>query len=441
MTPFLKKVLANTSWLVSEKVISMSANLLVSLALARSLGPEGFGSLSYLLALVALVAPLAALGLNAIITRELVNDPESRDKIIASATIFRLCGALTGTLVCILLAVNGWWLSSDIARYGLMLLAIANLFYAFNVLEYWFQAQVAARQVARMRLSVIVLFAVIKLIAVASNVSLLGIIAIFAAETIVLGIGFIAIYSLHAAPIRISKFDFSYGLGLLKQSYWLILSGVAAVIYLKVDQVMLENMVGTEAVGIYAVAARLSEVWYFFADAVVITLFPALLALKKKQMVEAYQLKLQQICDVLFVLALIIAILVTLVAKPAILILFGQDYLQSIFILQLHIWAGLFIFMRALVSKWLLSEHLLAFSLVSHGLGAVINVAANFVLIPIYGVEGAAIATIFSYFVASYIAFWISPKTRGIARIMSRSLLLPFTLGYRYWPKQTREIS
>ncbi|GIU01844.1 flippase [Shewanella algidipiscicola] len=441
MTPFIKKALANTSWLVSEKVISMSANLLVSLALARSLGPEGFGSLSYLIALVALVAPLAALGLNAIITRELVNDPDNRDKIIASATFFRLIGALTGTLVCVLLAVNGWGVSSDVASHGLILLAIANIFYAFNVLEFWFQAQVAARQVVRMRLSVILIFASLKLVAVAMSASLLTIVAIFAAETLVLGIGFVVIYSFYASPIRVSSVDFSYGLGLLKQSYWLILSGIAAVIYLKVDQVMLENMVGTEAVGIYAVAARLSEVWYFFADAVVITLFPALLALKKKQLFDAYQVKLQQISDLLFVCAFIIAIAVSLVAKPAIVILFGQEYLQSAFILQLHIWAGLFIFMRALVSKWLLSEHLLAFSLLSHGLGAVINVIANLMLIPLYGAKGAAIATVFSYFIASYIAFWISPKTRDIARIMSRSLLLPFTLGHRYWPKQTNEIS
>ncbi|WP_144213710.1 flippase [Shewanella donghaensis] len=434
MSPWVKKIVANTSWMLSEKVISMSANLLVSLALARSLGPEGFGQLSYLLALVALVAPLAALGLNAIVTRELINTPDKESEIIATATAFRFMGAFCGMVICASLAYFEIGVEGTTAKVGLVLLACANLFYAFNVLEFWFQAKVAAKKVARMRMGVIVSFALIKLIAVVYSASLLSIVLIFALEVVALGVGFIGIYYYYSSPIRFRYFNFSYGQSLLKQSYWLILSGIAAVVYLKVDQVMLEHFIGSAAVGEYAVAARLSEVWYFFADAVVISLFPALLSARKQGKAQFYKQKLQQISDLLLVTALILAILISFIAEPVVTILFGEQYLGSVVILQLHIWAGLFIFMRALVSKWLLSEHLLQFSLLSHGLGAVINVLLNFWLIPLYGGKGAAIATVFSYFIASYVAFLISPKTREIAMVMSRSLCLPFTLGYRYWP-------
>ncbi len=416
----------------------MSANLLVSLALARTLGPEGYGQLSYLLAVVALIAPLAALGLNAIVTREIVNDPDSEQKIIASATVFRLVGAFVGTFLCWGLAYFSVGLDSLPAQLGLAFLAFANLFYAFNVLEYWFQAKVAAKKVARMRMCVISAFALMKLFAVYFQASFIVIVAIFAAEVICLGIGFIIIYRYYASPLKLWLFDFSYGLSLIKQSYWLIFSGIAAVIYLKVDQVMLEHYVGSAAVGEYAVAARLSEVWYFFADAVVISLFPALLLAKKKADLTNYKKKLQSISDLLFVCALLLALVVYWLAESVIEVLFGEAYLGSVVILQLHIWAGLFVFMRALVSKWLLSENLLKFSLVSHGLGAVINVLLNMWLIPIYGGVGAAFATVISYFVASYLAFLISPKTRDIAKVMSLSLSLPFTLGFRYWPKRVK---
>jgi PST family polysaccharide transporter len=89
--------------------------------------------------------------------------------------------------------------------------------------------------------------------------------------------------------------------------------------------------------------------------------------------------------------------------------------------------------MRALVSKWLIAEHLLKFSLISHGLGAVINITANYLLIPSFGGVGAAYATVLSYAVASYLTFWLHPSTIPIAKIMSRSLILPLTLGKRYW--------
>jgi len=102
-------------------------------------------------------------------------------------------------------------------------------------------------------------------------------------------------------------------------------------------------------------------------------------------------------------------------------------------LLSIHIWAGLFVFMRALVSKWLIAEHLLKFSLLSHGLGALVNIVGNYLLIPSFGGLGAAYATVLSYAIASYVTFWLHPITFPIAKIMTRSLLLPFTLGKRYW--------
>lgn len=434
MNIYLKKALANTSWLASEKVIAMLVNLVVSMALARSLGPEGFGTLNYLLAIIAIIKPLAALGLSAIVTRELVHSPAFESKIIATTVGLRFLGAIVGSAICLLIAGWGWGLSSDVARLGLVALGVANLFSAFTVLEFWFQAHMAAKTIVRMRTVVVLAFAVLKLMAIWLYADLLTIILLFSIESAFLGLGFVIIYNSQAEKLNFKFFDFRYGKSLLRQSFWLILSGVAAVIYLKIDQVMLEHLASTREVGIYAVAARLSEVWYFFADALVITLFPALLK-SRKHSADRYYLRLQQVSDVLLVAALALSCLVMLVGVPVITLLYGSEYHGSATILQIHIWASLFVFMRAMVSKWLIAENLLMYSLVSHGFGALINIGANWLFIPRWGGEGAAFATVLSYFVASYLAFWISPKTRAVALIMTRSMLLPFSLGYRYWPQ------
>lgn len=429
----LNKIISNTSWLIADKIVLMVANLLVTIFLARSFGPEDYGTFSYILAIVAISAPISALGLNAIVTREIVNEPTWLNKIISTTLFLRLSAALFVSLFFITLILVSDFFPDKRQALTLSILAIGNIFTSVQVLDFWFQAKVLAKNVTKMKFLITIFSAFLKIIAAVIYQDILYVAVIYALEIIFTAFGFIYIY-LNSAKSSIFNFkfvDFIYAKKLLKQSGWLILSGIASIIYLKIDQLMLNYMIGPESVGTYAVASRLSEVWYFFANALVITLFPTLLKLKSDN--ANYLKKLQSICDALFISALFLAIFVTIFGDFFIDILFGEAYQKSGFILQLHIWASLFVFMRALASKWLIAEGLLKFSLLSHGIGAVINIIANYFLIPIYQGEGAAIATVFSYLTASFLAFFISKSTRVIAMIMLQSILLPFTLGKRYW--------
>jgi PST family polysaccharide transporter len=428
----IRAALKNSSWLMSEKLITMTVNLVVALVLARALGPQLFGELNYVLALVALVTPLTALGLNALIMRELVERPERESMIMSTAAGYRLLGAVVGFL-----GLFAWAFASQLStdeHFSLLVIGCAAILQAFQVVEYFFQAQVNARYVVKMRATVVAVAGIGKLACAFFYPSLTAIAFIYAAEFLAWGLGYILLYTHkgQAQGFKVAAIDWRYGWQLLRQSFWLILSGIAAVLYLKIDQVMLGEMVSKSEVGVYAVAVKLSEVWYFFATAIATSFFAGLVKLKQADN-ASYQRRLQQLCDGLFVVALSLAILVSLLADPIVPWLFGSDYKASAGILAIHIWAGVFVFMRALASKWLIAERLLVFSLVSHGLGAVINIAANLLLIPLYQGEGAALATIISYAFASYFAFWLAPSTRPLAKVMSRSLLLPLTLGQRYW--------
>lgn len=431
----IKKALENTSWLFAERVAVMCSNLIVSIVLARSFSPEGFGALSYLLAFIAIVKPISSIGFNAIVTRELINGSQSEQVVISTAVGFRVFGAVFGCLCCLLLAFSGA-LENDgdyDIKTGLVLLAFASLFSALNVLEFWFQAHVLAKLVAKMRLTVTFLFSITKIIWVFWDASLLQVVSLYALESIVLGLGFLVIFSSKAFIPRALAFSYSYGVSILRQSFWLIFSAVAAVIYLKIDQVMLKHMVSSTEVGVYSVASRISEVWYFFAEAIVITLFPKLLDYKNDK-AGIYEEKLQQTMDLLFSFSLVVVIIVLAFGRPVILILFGSEYSGAASILHIHIFACIFIYMRSLISKWLIAENFLVYSLVSHGAGAVVNVIVNLILIPKMGGEGAALATLISYFTASYLIYWLTPKSREMAKMMNKSMILLFTLGARYWP-------
>jgi len=187
---------------------------------------------------------------------------------------------------------------------------------------------------------------------------------------------------------------------------------------------MLSQMTTDTIVGIYSVAVRLSEVWYFIPIAIVSSFFPSLLK-AKAQGIEIYHSKLQKIYDLLVYIALILAIPITFLGTPFIKLLYGDAYEEAGQILSIHIWASVFIFMRSLLSKWLIAENLFVFSFVTHTSGAVVNILLNLILIPQLGGIGAAIATLISYATASYFSLFLNSKTWDMAMMMTKALIVP----------------
>ena len=426
LTSQAPSAVASTVWLIGEKLISLALTLAVTLVLARHLSPHQFGELNFLISIVALLGPFAAMGLNAIVTRELVNRPEDSAQIIGSSLIMRFTGAIVCGLV--VLSFSDLFLPGELNGLFLMLL-LGNVFNALLVFDYWIQAHVANRYAAKMRLFVLIIMSVIRMLAVYYDASLSLFVYMAAAEMALIGIGFIVLYRVRGESLLKLRFNLAEAKGLLSQSWLLMLSGMAAIIYLKMDQVMLGTLSTQEEVGIYAVAAKLSEVWYFFPAAIVTSFFPQLLAARKHEP-KQYAIKLQQLNDILFASAFIIALLVQWLAPWVVVLLFGSDYAASAAVLVIHIWAGVFIFMRTLLSKWLLAEGLLKFSLITQLTGALFNVLFNLWLIPIYGAVGAAIATVISYTAASYLALFCHKTTWPMAAIMTRSMLLPIRCIY-----------
>lgn len=421
------KALGNTGWLVGEKILVMGLSLLVNIAIARVFGPALFGEFSYLLSLFALLGPIGTMGINAIVSREIINNPDKSQEIIGSAVFIRLLGVLAILIISLLVWAEGSLLESVSFPHGLLFLAIAGLFTSFQVVEFWFQAKVASKYIVRWRIPVAVVFAMTKLYFLWLGANLQWLVLVYALELSVMGLVVLLVYSRSVTWIKYLHVNITYALSLLRQSFWLIFSGFASIIYLKIDQVMLGKMATNADVGVYAVASRLSEVWYFFPEAVMASFFASLLVHRKNNQQEYYR-KIQSLCDALFASSLLLAMFVSLFSSLIVGVLYGDGYGESSVILSIHIWAGCFVFMRALLSKWLIAENLLKFSLVSHGLGALVNVVLNYWMIQQWQGVGAALATVISYAVASYFALFIYGPTRKMAYIMTTSILLPIRL-------------
>ena len=416
--------LYSTSWLIFEKLIFIALSFVVTLALARHLMPALFGELNYLMALVALVSPLMAVGLNSIITREVLQRPSDNDVIMGSGLALRFFAGLL--VLPIAIALGYVYLESD-QRHFFAFLIVCSLSNTALLIDFWLQAHLANRYAAIVRLITLIVFSVARLSAVWVDSGLSVFVYLVGLEFVFVALLYLLVYHRFGAGLGKLRVSVPECNRLWSDSRWLFVSSIAAVIYLKMDQIMLGILVDDRAVGIYAAAARISEVWYFIPVAIVTSFFPPLINAKSSD-TSLYQNDLQRLNDLLFVSALVIAFGVSLTAGWGIEKLFGITYAEAASVLIVHTWVGIFVFMRVLLSKWFITENLLKLSMFSQVLGAFANMFLNAQLIPLYGPIGAAYATVISFSVAGYLVLFLHRDLWPMALVVTRSLLLPLRL-------------
>ncbi|TIP54607.1 MAG: flippase, partial [Mesorhizobium sp.] len=212
---------------------------------------------------------------------------------------------------------------------------------------------------------------------------------------------------------------------MLGEGVMIFVGSMFAVIYLKIDQVMLRAMQGPETVGIYSIASLLSEALYFIPAAIVGTAFPKLVQINAGDP-AAFAERLQDLFDILATSALILLVGLFALGPLTINLAMGPSYSPAVPIFLVHVLSLPFIFLRQGFSRWVIIKNMAKFSMMTQGAGALLNVGLNLVLIPPLGGIGAAVATLFSYAAASYFALLLSSDTQPIFRMMTRSLFQPW---------------
>jgi len=412
-----KKYFVNTGWLFFERIIGMAVTFFVGVYVARYLGPANFGLLSYAGSFVGLFAGIATLGLDGIVVRELVKDEKKRDELLGTTFVLKIIGAV---LVIGMLAIAIRFTNNDnFTNLLIFIIAIGTIFQSFNVIKFYFQSKVLSKYTVYAQVFSTILCAIIKLLLIYFNMGLIYFATVTLLQSIILASGFIVMYIKQKSSLFNWSVNFGLAKNLLKDSWPLMLSGIAISIYMKIDQVMIKNMLNTEAVGNYAVAVRISEVWYFIPMAITGSLFPAIVNAKKISE-KLYYERLQKLYDLMTWLAIGIALPITFLANDIINLLFGIQYQEAAGVLRIYVWAGVFVFLGVASSQYLLAENYTRISFLKSLTGAIVNVILNIILIPKFKINGAAIATVISYFVSVFLIVLI-PKTNKNSILMLKS--------------------
>ena len=417
--PGFRKYFANTSWLLGERILRMAISLFVGIYVARYLGPERFGLLSYTLSFVLLFSSLASFGLDDILVRELVQCPEQRNNLLGTVFWLKVCGTVVmGTAIALVLQFK----AEDQQTYWMIaLITFGLLFQATNVVDFYFQSQVQSKFAVKAQAFQLFVTSLFKIYLVWNQAELIWFAFALLLDQAVVAVLFMLVYYWKIEWFPFFSFRWTQAKKLMKDAWPLIFAGMVVSIYMKIDQVMLKEMLDAKAVGVYAAGVKLCEAWYFLPTALIASLFPAVIEAKIKSK-TLYDKRVQNLYDLMVWSSLAVALPTTLLADWVILILYGTDFQEAADVLRIYIWAGVFVTLGIASSKWLIAENLQRYLFLRTILGALLNVGFNLWLIPIYGIKGAAIATLVAQGTASFLSLSFFKKTRHNFLFAAKSL-------------------
>lgn len=408
----LKRYTANTLWALFARITSLIVSFFVSIYLVRYLGPENYGQLSYALSFVGLFAIISNVGIDNILYRDLIKYPKERNAYLGSAFIIKFAAGAVASLATIVFV---YLLSpSDVSRLVIVLLSATFLFNAFNVIGYQFQADVAQKYTSLITLFTVFTLNLLKLLVIWMDEGILYIGLILLAESVLYAVLFLLAYLWRYGSLLNWRFSRRVSLSLLRDSWPFIFIAAFTTVYARIDQVMLKHLMDASAVGLYDAAVRLAEIWLFVPALIASSLFPAIVNARENNPAE-YKKRLVLLTGLLGIFGLMVAIPATILAKPVTIFLYGSAFLASAAVLSVYVWASVFASIDIVVRYFLIAENRRTLIFIISMGTAIVNVGLNFILIPKYGIMGAAWSTLISYVLLTIPFFLIlkikAPKT------------------------------
>lgn len=414
----------NLLWAVTGKVVNLLGSLLVGVIVARYLGPEQYGLMSYVISYVFLFQTLTLFGLDSIEIREEARSQIPYQTVIGTAFGLKL---IFGVFFIATSILTSWLMEAE--GYTTLLVSIYSLSIVLNsliVIRNYFTAIVQNEYVVKAEISRTVIGIVIKISLLLLNASLTWFVAAYMFDFVLLGTGYIMAYHAKIGSLRKWHFDVNCAKFLLHESLPLLLTNAAIIIYQRIDQVMIGNMIDKESVGYFSVAAKFTEVLIFIPMILAQTITPILVKIRQQSQDE-YHVKAQQFMNVSFWLSLMVSTIVSLLAYWVVICTFGTEYLPAVAILQVMAFKAASVALSNTAGAMLITEGLQKWAILRDGLGCVVCVVLNYLLLPHYGVMAAAFVSIASNIAAGYLADAMIPAYRHLFVCQTKTIITGYT--------------
>lgn len=407
-----------------ENIVKVFIGFAVTIYVIRYLGPSDFGLLSYALSIVGILYPVATLGLDAILFRNIIKDKDNEKTLIKTAFMLRV---LFSIFIFLLIGVGiTFFIADKILSVLLIILLFGLVIDSFEVYRAYFSAHVQNKYIAISSMFSNIFSSLLKVLFIFTKLGVVWFAVAFIVQKVFNVISLKYFYSKKSTE-DIGSYDKKLAKEMLNDSWPLIFTSFAGLLYMYTDQILIEYFLDVEQVGLYAAAAKLVMFFYVIPSIISNIIYPKIMELHKNLETVKFLSKVEKIYFVNFMIAVSILSFFLLFGEWLILFLFDEAFASSVDVLIIYAFGLVFVFFAANNNKLLMIDNLQKLMLGRNILGLGVNVVLNILLIPLYGIKGAAIATVLTEMIVM-LSYGLNTKTRYIMWLQLKTFVYPVVL-------------
>lgn len=414
------RFISNTAWIISGQIIQMLISFIISMLTARYLGPTNYGVLNYSASYLSFASALCTLGLNNIIINELIKNPTKQGDILGTSILLRFLSSLVSLFaVTLIIAITNSFNQTIILV--AILQSLSLVFESVDVLNYWFQSKLFSKYVSITKVITCLIASLYKIYILVKSKSIFWFAFSASFEMICYIIVLIIVYFRNAGPhFHISKEE---GKLLINKSKHFIISGMMVAFYSQIDKVMIGQMIDQTAVGLYSTAIYICNIWSFIPMAIIDSARPVITENKISDE-RIYKKRISQLYSAIIWICITFGVFIFIFGDVVIKVMYGQAYINASKALKIVSWYCIFSFLGVARNIWMMNENMYRYEKIIALVGVLSNLILNYIFIPVWGIEGAAIATLFTQFVTNVLSQFIIKDLRGNGILILNGLLL-----------------
>lgn len=417
------KMLKNASWILGGHLLQMLLQFVVGILTTRFLGPANYGTINYVLSYVGFFSAFCGLGMNGVVINDLVHHRTEEGKIISTCIILRFIAAIFSAIAVLMFILVAD--PNDKTVFCIAILEIIQLpFSAFNTVDYWFQSKLESKYAVILRNIAYVITTIYKVYLLITAKSVYWFAAAVSLDIMLQGIMYLFIFQKRRN--KKNKLGYSRVVAgrILGACGPFLLANLMVQIHQQTDKIMIKSILGSsEFVGLYMAVTTICNIMGFVPTAILDSARPVVMELKYTDE-KRYQYRMRQMFAVIFWVNIVYACFVTILAGPIIYVLYGRQYLVAKYCLRICVWYTAFSYVGGGKSVWLICEGKNKFAILFSALGTLANILMNLVWIPLWGIEGAALATLITQILENLFFPFCIKDTRSYCKCVFDAMFL-----------------
>ncbi|MBM7343813.1 flippase [Pantoea coffeiphila] len=398
----MKQYLTNSLWVLLEKVIRLSVVFLFFSLVSQKLSVYDFGIFSLSQTVVTLIIGIVAFGFDNVLIKDF-SSSQRINEYFSTAMIFRLAISIFAiSLFCLVMIFMSY---GFIYKLVFMASSLSIIFQTQTIYYSYYQAVSKSIVITKTSIAALVISSIIKLAIIYYELGIVYYALSFSLDYL---FSFLFIYFVskkNGLLLKVSLFEFNVLKKLINQSYPVLVSTIIVMIYTRIDQFMIAKYLSIEDVAKFSVAVRISDAYMFIPMAIAASFFPMVSKDPSSSSIQKY-------FNITHLVTVVSALMVIVMLPLVIGTFFGVRYHESIQVANIIVIANVISALGFVSSNILIIRNISYLRIYRAIYGLIINIALNIILIPKFGIIGAAYSSLFSQIIAAWIANSFSPKTR-----------------------------